>query len=141
MLFSVLKTTGHLRHFTSFKLMPFLSGYLQLPLQQWGAGNVYLLVLSSWKQKLLRFKTVNQKIGSIYLKLVLFQKLFVFNKEKRESIHSKLITLMMFLSRNSVVSKALSVIKEPTAHPPAFEISWRGGVMVKLSIFRTITVS
>ena len=22
---------------------------LQLPLQQWGAGNVYLLVLSSWK--------------------------------------------------------------------------------------------
>ena len=23
--------------------------YLQLPLQQWGAGNVYLLVLSSWK--------------------------------------------------------------------------------------------
>ena len=22
--------------------------YLQLPLQQWGAGNVYLLVLSSW---------------------------------------------------------------------------------------------
>ena len=23
--------------------------YLQLPLEQWGAGNVYLLVLSSWK--------------------------------------------------------------------------------------------
>jgi len=23
--------------------------YLQLPLQQWSAGNVYLLVLSSWK--------------------------------------------------------------------------------------------
>ena len=23
--------------------------YLQLLLQQWGAGNVYLLVLSSWK--------------------------------------------------------------------------------------------
>ena len=23
--------------------------YLQLPLGQWGAGNVYLLVLSSWK--------------------------------------------------------------------------------------------
>jgi hypothetical protein len=23
--------------------------YLQLPLQQWGAGNVYLLVWSSWK--------------------------------------------------------------------------------------------
>ena len=23
--------------------------YLQLPLQQWGASNVYLLVLSSWK--------------------------------------------------------------------------------------------
>ena len=23
--------------------------YLQLPFQQWGAGNVYLLVLSSWK--------------------------------------------------------------------------------------------
>ena len=23
--------------------------YLQLPLRQWGAGNVYLLVLSSWK--------------------------------------------------------------------------------------------
>ena len=23
--------------------------YLQLPLQQWGAGNIYLLVLSSWK--------------------------------------------------------------------------------------------
>ena len=23
--------------------------YLQLPLQQWGAGNVYLLVLFSWK--------------------------------------------------------------------------------------------
>ena len=23
--------------------------YLQFPLQQWGAGNVYLLVLSSWK--------------------------------------------------------------------------------------------
>ena len=23
--------------------------YLQLPLRQWGAGNVYLLVMSSWK--------------------------------------------------------------------------------------------
>ena len=23
--------------------------YLQLPLRQWGADNVYLLVLSSWK--------------------------------------------------------------------------------------------
>ena len=23
--------------------------YLQLPLRQWGAGNVYLLVFSSWK--------------------------------------------------------------------------------------------
>ena len=23
--------------------------YLQLPLRQWGAGNVYLLVLSRWK--------------------------------------------------------------------------------------------
>ena len=23
--------------------------YLQIPLRQWGAGNVYLLVLSSWK--------------------------------------------------------------------------------------------
>ena len=23
--------------------------YLQLPLRQWGSGNVYLLVLSSWK--------------------------------------------------------------------------------------------
>ena len=23
--------------------------YLQLPLRQWGAGNVYLLVLPSWK--------------------------------------------------------------------------------------------
>ena len=23
--------------------------YLQLPLRQWGAGNVYLLVLSTWK--------------------------------------------------------------------------------------------
>ena len=23
--------------------------YLQLPLRQWGAGNVYLFVLSSWK--------------------------------------------------------------------------------------------
>ena len=23
--------------------------YLQLPLRHWGAGNVYLLVLSSWK--------------------------------------------------------------------------------------------
>ena len=23
--------------------------YLQLPLRQWGAGNVYFLVLSSWK--------------------------------------------------------------------------------------------
>ena len=23
--------------------------YLQLPLWQWGAGNVYLLLLSSWK--------------------------------------------------------------------------------------------
>ena len=23
--------------------------YLQLPLRQWNAGNVYLLVLSSWK--------------------------------------------------------------------------------------------
>ena len=26
--------------------------YLQLPLRQWGAGNVYLLVLSSWKVKI-----------------------------------------------------------------------------------------
>ena len=24
-------------------------GHLQLPLRQWGAGNVYLLVLFSWK--------------------------------------------------------------------------------------------
>ena len=27
-------------------------GYLQLTLRQWGAGNVYLLVLSSWKVKI-----------------------------------------------------------------------------------------
>ena len=28
----------------------FLAGtYLQLPLRQWGAGNVYLLALSNWK--------------------------------------------------------------------------------------------
>ena len=26
--------------------------YLQLPLRQWGAGNVYLLVLSSWKENI-----------------------------------------------------------------------------------------
>ena len=26
--------------------------YLQLPLRQWGAGNGYLLVLSSWKEKI-----------------------------------------------------------------------------------------
>ena len=26
--------------------------YLQLPLRQWGAGNVYLLVFSSWKVKI-----------------------------------------------------------------------------------------
>ena len=25
--------------------------YVQLPLRQWGAGNVYILVLSSWKVK------------------------------------------------------------------------------------------
>ena len=27
----------------------FAQTYLQLPLRQWGAGNVHLLVLSSWK--------------------------------------------------------------------------------------------
>ena len=27
----------------------FARTYLQLPLRQWGAGNVYLLVLSIWK--------------------------------------------------------------------------------------------
>ena len=27
----------------------FARTYLQLPLRQWGAGNVYLLELSSWK--------------------------------------------------------------------------------------------
>ena len=26
--------------------------YMQLPLQQWGAGNVYLLVLPSWEVKI-----------------------------------------------------------------------------------------
>ena len=28
--------------------------YLQLPLRQWGAGNVYLLVLSSWKVNIVK---------------------------------------------------------------------------------------
>ena len=28
---------------------PYAQSYLQLPLRQLGAGNVYLLVLSSWK--------------------------------------------------------------------------------------------
>ena len=42
----------HLRCFSQLQIE--LEGniarmYLQLPLQQWGAGNVYLLVLSSWK--------------------------------------------------------------------------------------------
>ena len=27
--------------------------YLQIPLQKWGANNVYLLVLSSWKVNIL----------------------------------------------------------------------------------------
>ena len=39
--------------FELWMLQPFNFGfawmYLQLPLRQWGAGNVYLLVLSSWK--------------------------------------------------------------------------------------------
>ena len=35
---------GHV--FNSFELT---RTYLQLPLGQWGAGNVYLLVLSNWK--------------------------------------------------------------------------------------------
>ena len=28
--------------------------YLQLPLWQWGAGNVYLLALSSWKVNIVK---------------------------------------------------------------------------------------
>ena len=35
---------------SSVVVVPILAQtYLQLPLRQWGAGNVYLLVLSSWK--------------------------------------------------------------------------------------------
>ena len=33
--------------YKSYTIYLFL--YLQLPLRQWGAGNVYLLVLFSWK--------------------------------------------------------------------------------------------
>ena len=33
----------------SFKEEDLAWTYLQLPLRQWGAGNVYLIVLSSWK--------------------------------------------------------------------------------------------
>ena len=44
---------------TSMNFHILLSGdpaltYLQLPLWQWGAGNIYLLVLSSWKVTLLK---------------------------------------------------------------------------------------
>ena len=36
--------------FCNFSLsQDFAWTYLQLPLRQWGAGNVYLLVFSSWK--------------------------------------------------------------------------------------------
>ena len=32
--------------------------YLQLPLRQWGTGNVYLLVLSSWKVNIAKKPTL-----------------------------------------------------------------------------------
>ena len=48
------KLFEHLRHIQSVQgfvliVIYFARTYLQLPLRQWGAGNVYLLVLSSWK--------------------------------------------------------------------------------------------
>ena len=35
--------------FFKFGIGAYARTYLQLPLRQWGAGNVYLLVLCSWK--------------------------------------------------------------------------------------------
>ena len=45
-------TGAHLAEAKSFYISPAVSygpTYLELPLRQWGASNVYLLVLSSWK--------------------------------------------------------------------------------------------
>ena len=36
-------------HLVTFLYGSMARAYLQLPLRQWGAGNVYLLLLSSWK--------------------------------------------------------------------------------------------
>ena len=47
---------GTLKHLIYVLLELFLGliaqTYLQLPLRQWGAGNVYLLVLSTWKENI-----------------------------------------------------------------------------------------
>ena len=38
--------------------------YLQLPLRQWGARNVYLLVLSSWKLNFVQNPITGQGSGN-----------------------------------------------------------------------------
>ena len=43
--------------------------YLQLPLRQWGAGNVYLLALSSWKVNIA--KNLIAKWGCRYVQAVI----------------------------------------------------------------------
>ena len=41
---------GAISAMVGIKMLPLIARtYLQLPLWQWGAGNVYLLLLSSWK--------------------------------------------------------------------------------------------
>ena len=49
---SLCKLEVETKEFSDFKAILFLDiarTYLQLPLRQWGTGNVYHLVLSSWK--------------------------------------------------------------------------------------------
>ena len=50
---TILDSTGNkkanLQYLSCVTLTLNAKTYLQLPLRQWGAGNVYLLVLSSWK--------------------------------------------------------------------------------------------
>ena len=47
--------------------------YLQLPLRQWGAGNVYLLVLSSWKVNIAKNHCRNGVVDKFGLFIKTFQ--------------------------------------------------------------------
>ena len=107
--------------------------YLQLPLQQWGAGNVYLLVFSSWKVNI-----AENPIAGCRRSGLAMQELQKFNASKQShkpTCYPLLQSIWKTFCGIPTINKknVMSLLKTfPMKTPPLLLWSWLGVVsMVK----------